>query len=206
MGSSDQSKDATVLLRAAAGGDREAADRLLPVVYQQLRAAAQVQLGGHAHQTLQATALVHEAYLKLIGPRRVPWQDRRHFYSAAAEAMRQILLDRARKVGRRGGPMASLSDIGDVSELFVADAERILAVDEAMRRLEAEDQEAAAIVRLRFFAGLSVEDAARALELSPRTAARLWSYARARLFDLIRAQESAEASASSFPPGDSLTT
>lgn len=177
------SRDATILLNAAAAGDREAADRLLPLVYDQLRKAAQRRLAGEAAaQTLSATALVHEAYLKLIGPRRLPWAGRGHFYAAAAQAMRRILLDRARGRARNGGKPVSLHDIEDVAALADADPEKILAVDAAIARLEADDPEAAAIVRLRFFAGLSVEDAAQALGTSPRTVARLWAFARAALY------------------------
>jgi RNA polymerase sigma factor (TIGR02999 family) len=173
-------------MNAAAGGDKAAADRLLPVVYEQLRKAAQLDLVGERDgHTLSATALVHEAYLKLVGPRQVPWAGRGHFYAAAAEAMRRILLDLARSRGRMGGVGGGtlrLNEMGDVAALASADADQILAVDAAVRRLEEEDPEAAAVVRLRFYAGLSVDQAAEALGLSPRTAARLWTYARAVLF------------------------
>lgn len=166
---------------AAASGDKEAADRLLPLVYEQLRKAAQQDLAserlGH---TLSATALVHEAYLKLVGPREVAWASRGHFYAAAAQAMRRILVDHAR--GRRGGDPVPLTEVGDVAALPSAGSEQILAVDEALERLECSDPDAAASVRLRFFAGLSVDEAAAAMGLSPRTAARLWTYARAMLY------------------------
>src|SRR5438105_4367666 len=170
-------------MNAAAGGDKAAADRLLPLVYEQLRKAAQLDLvgerGGH---TLSATALVHEAYLKLIGPRELPWASRGHFYAAAAEAMRRILLDYARSRARHGGERRRFTELGDVAALAGADPGQIVAVDAAVRRLETEDPEAAAVVRLRFYAGLSVDQAAEALGLSPRTAARLWTYARAALY------------------------
>lgn len=176
----------TLLMQSAAEGDRAAADALLPLVYNQLRAAAQHQLAterpGHS---LQATALVHDAYLKLVGPRQIPWQNRAHFYAAAAEAMRRILLDHARSRSRRAGriaPASKLADITDVAALSLADPEQIVAVDAALRRLESEDPESAAVVRLRFYAGLSVDQAAEALNISPRSAARLWTYARAVLF------------------------
>jgi len=176
-------EDATRLMLAAASGDVGAADQLLPLVYEQLRQAAQVDLAGERPgHTLCATALVHEAYVKLVGPRRVPWAGRGHFYAAAAEAMRRILLDHARAHGRRGGKRIELSDLGDVAALASAGAEEIVAVDEALGRLEGEDPQAAALVRLRFFAGLSVDEAAQSLGLSPRTAARLWTYARAVLY------------------------
>ena len=171
-------------MNAAASGDKDAANRLLPLVYDQLRKAAELDLAGERPgHTLSATALVHEAYLKLVGPRRIPWAGRAHFYGAAAQAMRQILLDHARARQRRGGNKRPLTQIQDVSALFSADSDQIMAVDDAVRRLESEDPEAASLVRLRFYAGLSVDDAAEALGLSPRTAARLWSYARAVLYE-----------------------
>jgi RNA polymerase sigma factor (TIGR02999 family) len=167
---------------AAAGGDKGAADQLLPLVYEQLRAAAQRDLAGErASHTLSATTLVHEAYLKLVGPREIPWANRGHFYAAAAQAMRRILLDHARARGRRG-ETRPLTEILDVAALACAGSEQILAVDEAVGRLERDDPQAAAIVRLRFYAGLPVDEAAAALGLSPRSAARLWTYARAVLY------------------------
>jgi RNA polymerase sigma factor (TIGR02999 family) len=167
----------------AAAGDQMAADRLLPLVYEQLRKAAQIQLAGErSDHTLSATALVHEAYLKLVGPRDVPWAGRGHFYVAAAQAMRRILIDHARSP-RAGERKASrLTEIGDVQALAEAGPDQIVAVDAAFGRLEQEDAEAAALVRLRFYAGLDVDQAAEALGISPRTAARLWAYARAVLF------------------------
>ena len=166
--------DATRYMLAAANGDKDAADSLLPLVYDQLRKAAQQDLASeNPGHTLSATALVHEAYLKLVGPREVPWASRGHFYAAAAQAMRRILVDHARARGRRGGDKLPLTDEVDVSALASAGSEQILAVHEALERLERDDPEAAAIVRLRFFAGLSVDEAAAAMELSPRTAARL---------------------------------
>lgn len=175
--------DATLLMNAAAAGDRTAADRLLPLVYEQLRKAARRRLEGEAAgQTLSATALVHEAYLKLLGPRKRPWAGRGHFYAAAAQAMRRILVDRARSRRRGGGRPLSLAEIEDVAALADGDPEKILAVDAAVARLEVEDPDVAAVVRLRFFAGLSVDDAAKALGTSPRTVARLWAYARAALY------------------------
>lgn len=181
--SESEPEDATRWLLAAAGGEREAADRLLPLIYEQLRKAAQRDLAGEREgHTLSATALVHEAYLRLIGPREVPWAGRGHFYAAAAEAMRRILLDHARARGRRGGEARPWTELVDVAELSAADSGQIVAVDQALARLERDDPEAAAVVRLRFYAGLSVDEAAQALGLSARTTARLWSYARAVLF------------------------
>ena len=168
---------------AAASGDQVAADRLLSVVYDQLRATAQKQLATErGDHTLSATALVHEAYLKLAGPRTVPWDGRAHFYAAAAQAMRRILIDHARSRHRRGGAHVQLTDLEDVGTLASANSEQILAVDAAVDRLEADDPEAAELVRLRFYAGLAVDDAARAMGISPRSAARLWRFARAALF------------------------
>lgn len=175
--------DATRLLLAASSGDKAAADSLLPLVYEQLRKAGQLALAGEAQgHTLTATALVHEAYLKLVGPRELPWANRAHFYAAAAEAMRRILLDHARARGRRGGKPLRLDEVADVVALASAGSDEILAVDEAIGRLGSEDPLAAALVRLRFYAGLSVDEAAEALGMSPRSAARLWVYARAALY------------------------
>jgi RNA polymerase sigma factor (TIGR02999 family) len=176
-------REVTSRLGAISTGELDAAASLLPLVYAQLRKAAQLQMGGERRgHILSATALVHEAYLKLVGPREVPWAGRGHFYVAAAQAMRRILLDHARSRAGRVQGQVRLSDIGDVAALSPADSEQIVAVDRAMARLEAGDPEAAAVVRLRFYAGLSVEQAAAALGLSPRTAARLWTHARAVLF------------------------
>lgn len=170
-------------MNAAASGDKDAADRLLPLIYEQLRKAAELDLAGErSGHTLSATALVHEAYLKLVGPRQIPWAGRGHFYAAAAQSMRRILIDHARSHKRQRGNKSRLTEIADVASLVAADSDQIVAVDDAVRRLESVDAEAAAVVQLRFYAGLSVDDAAEVLGLSPRTAARLWSYARAVLY------------------------
>jgi len=183
MDSAKPPTDASVLLSAAGRGDQKAARDLLPLVYDELRrAAGRVLSGERAGHTLTPTALVHEAYLKVAGPRDVPWADRRHFYFAAAEAMRRILIDHARARGRRVGPALPLTDVVDLATLASADSEQIEAVDRALTRLEEEDSEAAAIVRLRLYSGLSVEQSAEALGVSPRTAARLWQFARAKLY------------------------
>jgi RNA polymerase sigma factor (TIGR02999 family) len=176
-------------MNAAADGDTAAAGRLLPLVYEHLRGAAQQRMAAERDgHTLSATALVHEAYLKLVGPRKVPWEGRGHFYAAAAQAMRRILIDHARARQARGGGALRLEDIGDVGALAAADSGQILAVEAALARLEDEDPEAAAVVRLRFFAGLSVDRAAEVLGISPRTAARLWAYARAVLYREVSGQ------------------
>ena len=179
--------EVTRILTAIEGGDACAADKLLPLVYDQLRAIARQRIAQErAGHTLQATALVHEAYLRLVGRQKVGWANRSHFYLAAAEAMRRILIEHARKRNRikRGGDhrRAPVS----VADLAAAqDSEEIVAVDDAIRRLGEEDAQAAKVVRLRFFAGLSVDETARALDLSPRTVAREWAYARAWLHDAL---------------------
>jgi len=175
----------------AALSDAERAERLLPLVYEQLRAAAQRALRAErTGHTLQATALVHEAFLKLVGPREVPWQNRAHFYAAAAEAMRRILVDhaRARAAERRGGPDARRAAI-DLAGLPDPASEQqsagFLILDEAIARFSAVDPEAAAVVRLRYFAGLSVDDTASALGVSAPTVKRAWTFARAWLKETI---------------------
>ena len=185
--------DPTRLLNAAVAGDKAAADRLLPLVYDQLRQAAQLQMGRErSDHTLSATALVHEAYLKLIGPREVPWRGRRHFYVAAAEAMRRILLDHARTRARlkRGGdgghiPAASIVAFESLGEFSTREPEEIVSFDDAIRRLETEAPDSAAVVHLRFFCGLTIDQTAEALGVSGRTVDRRWLYARAWLHRAI---------------------
>lgn len=166
----------------AGRGDPMPAEALLPLVYDELRRLASRRLRREASgQTLQATALVHEAYLRLIGndPGRC-WDGRGHFYAAAAEAMRRILVENARRRGRqkRGGGRARAELLE--ADLAVDDPpDEVLLVDEALERLAAEDRQAAELVKLRYFAGLSVEEAAKALGLSRATAYRHWTYARA---------------------------
>lgn len=176
---------ATRLLRAAGAGAPGAADELFPLVYAQLRAIAQQRMRGEQRgHTLQATALVHEVYLRLLGDGQTPsWTSRAHFFRAAAEAMRRILIEHARRRGRvkRGGEMKRAPI--DVLDLSNDDApEQILALDAAIARLDQRDARAAEIVRLRFYAGLGVEDVASALKLSERTVKREWAFARAWLF------------------------
>ncbi|MCX5689792.1 MAG: ECF-type sigma factor [Planctomycetota bacterium] len=185
--------DPTLLLQAAAAGDRAAADKLLPLVYAQLRQSAQVCLAGErSGHTLSATALVHEAYLKLVGPREVSWAGRGHFYAAAAEAMRRVLLDHARSRGREkrggiGGQPARRADFASVAELAaLPDSGEIVSFDSALRRLEEESPDAARVVQLRFFAGLSVEQTALAIGVSDRTVNRHWTFARAWLHRAVQ--------------------
>jgi len=179
--------DVTRILYAIEDGDAKAAAELLPVVYDQLRKIAQQRMSGErAGHSLEATALVHEAYLRLVGDdgEGLRWANRAHFFAAAAEAMRRILVDHARGKGRlkRGGGQARLSL--SVAALGAEDenSDEILALDEALRRLEKQDERMARIVSLRFFAGLGVEETAQALEISPRTVKRDWATARAWLF------------------------
>jgi RNA polymerase sigma factor (TIGR02999 family) len=185
--------DVTQLLDAAAAGDRKAAAELLPLVYDELRQLAAARMAAESpNQTLQPTALVHEAYLRLIGAadeRR--WENRGHFFAAAAEAMRRILVDEARRkrTEKHGGHRRRV-ELPDVpADPEVAD-EQLLALDAALTRLSTEDPVAARVVELRHFAGLSIEDAAASLGLSRATAYRHWTYARAWLRDAVASAES----------------
>lgn len=178
----------TRLLEKATGGSVSASDELLRLVYNQLRAIAQIRMSNErqAH-TLQATALVNEAYLKLLGRQDVHWAGRSHFFRAAAEAMRRILVDhaRARNADKRGGGKAALA-ITSIAELGEdQNPSGMLALDEALTRLHEVDAQAAEVVRLRFFAGLTEEQTAEALSLSGRTVRRDWAFARGWLRDWL---------------------
>lgn len=175
----------TRLLERASSGDPAAAHELLPLVYEQLRAsAAQRMAAERPGHTLQPTALVHEAYLRLVGQGHTTWDGRAHFYVAAANAMRRILIDHARRRGRqkRGGDWrrVTLNSV-DLAQETVP-IEEIVSVDGAIRRLEERDERLAKIVRLRFFAGLSVQEIAAALGVTDRTVRREWVVARAWLY------------------------
>lgn len=188
--------DATLLMSSATGGDTGAAARLLPLVYDQLRKAAQLQLDaerpGH---TLSATALVHDAYIRLAGTREVPWAGRKHFYAAAAEAMRRILIDHARaKYGRtpvsRDARRRALGITGLGTINTADEADGLIALDDSLSRLEGVDPGAAAVVRLRFYAGLDIEQTALTLGVSASTVKRDWAFARGWLHeDLERQRE-----------------
>lgn len=182
--------DVTHILSAIERGDAHAAEELLPLVYDELRNLAALRLAQERPgQTLQATALVHEAYLRLVGAKQSRhWDSRGHFFAAAAEAMRRILLNRARDKNRdkRGGGRCRV-DLDQIEIALDTDDELLIALDEALSLLEAEDAQAARLVSLRFFAGLTLKDAAAALELAPRTAERQWAYARAWLYARLRA-------------------
>jgi RNA polymerase sigma factor (TIGR02999 family) len=188
--------DVTQILAAIDQGDPRAADQLMPLVYDELRKLAAQKLAHEAQaHSLQATMLVHEAYLRLVGPGSTQsWDGRRHFFAAAAEAMRRILVNRARDRGRvkRGGGWRRLHL--DQIDLSVADPpDELLILSDALDRLAEEDPTCAELVKLRFFAGLTLEEAAATLGVVRRTADRYWAFARSWLYDALRkAEESAE--------------
>jgi RNA polymerase sigma factor (TIGR02999 family) len=182
-------KDVTLLLQSV-GRDGDASQRLLSAVYEELRAMARQRLRHErAGHTLQATALVHEAYLKLIGQQSLPWRHRAHFFGACANAMRQILVEhaRAKTAQKRGGGRRRAELIDAAAD--AADLDLILAVDESLERLRAEDARAAEVVELRFFAGLETSEIAAALETSERTVHREWAFARARLLQMFQSDD-----------------
>jgi RNA polymerase sigma factor (sigma-70 family) len=206
--------DVTLMLEAIAGGDQQAAEQLLPIVYDELRRLAAARMAEEKQGlTLQPTALVHEAYLRLTGhgsagaspsqagaspshagasPSHPPggeakWDGRGHFFAAAAEAMRRILIDAARKRKRlkRGGDLERV-DLDEVAADASIPGEDLIDLDEALQKFTAEDPLKAELVRLRFYAGLSVEEAGECLGIARATADRYWSYARAWLYDRLR--------------------
>lgn len=174
----------TRLLEQAGGGNAQALQELLPLVYEDLRRAAhRLMAEERLDHTLQPTALVHEAYLRLVGNRRLPWANRAHFYTAAAEAMRRILIDhgRARRSRKRGGGGVRVPhSAADVADSW--DLERILSLDEALSRLIQRDPGIGDVVRLRFYAGLTVQETAEALGISPATVKRRWEFGRTWLY------------------------
>jgi RNA polymerase sigma factor (TIGR02999 family) len=182
------SREVSRILRAAEAGEPADLAALFPLVYESLRKIAARQMAGERRDhTLQTTALVHETYLRLVGEERLGWSSKAHFYAAAAEAMRRILVEHARARGRvkRGGARrreaVSLADL--VSD---ADPHEFLAVDEALRRLEETDARAGSVARLRLYAGLSVGETAEALGVPLRTVEREWAYARAWLSERLQ--------------------
>jgi RNA polymerase sigma factor (TIGR02999 family) len=187
--------DVTQILNAIEAGDPQAAAELLPLVYNELRKLAAARMAAEAPgQTLQPTALVHEAYLRLVGGAEPQeWSNRGHFFAAAAEAMRRILVDDARrkKAAKHGGGMrrVGLDAATPAAPVVPADdsaADDLLALDEALRQFEAEEPLRARLVKLRYFAGLSIPEAAAALGVSVATAKRHWVYARSWLYGKIR--------------------
>lgn len=177
--------DVTQILKQMEAGDTAATGQLLPLVYAELRRLAAAKMSYEVpDHTLQPTALVHEAYLKLIGPGSAPgWRGRQHFLMAAAEAMRRILIDRARRKQRnkRGGDRQRVP-LDEAALLVDAAPDEVLLIDEALQRLAQEDRQAAQVAELCYFAGLDVEMAAEVLDISRATAYRHWKYARAWLF------------------------
>jgi RNA polymerase sigma factor (TIGR02999 family) len=181
--------DVTKILDRVQQGDGNAAGELFPLIYDELRNLAAAQMAKQPPgQTLQATALVHEAFLRLTGGRRESWRDRAHFFRAAAEAMRCILVDQARKKSRwkRGGRLERV-DLEGLELATQAAPDELLVVQEALERLAAEDAPKAELVKLRFFVGLTTAEAAKVLGVSEPTVKRHWDYARAWLMKEIRA-------------------
>src|SRR5262245_25814870 len=183
-------QDVTQILDAMGQGDRHAAEQLLPLLYQELRRLATRLMEREAPgQTLQATALVHEAWVRLVdATEEQKWKHRGHFFAAAAEAMRRILVEKARRKQRvKHGGEHQRVELDDDRLVCAVPSEQILALDEALERFGQEEPEKAQLVKLRFFAGLSIEEAAETLGISRATASRHWTYARAWLHDAVSA-------------------
>jgi RNA polymerase sigma factor (TIGR02999 family) len=180
----------TLMLEAVARGEKQASEELLPLVYNELRQLAGAHMAREAAgHTLQPTALVHEAWLRLAGNRGQSWQNRAHFFGAAAEAMRRILIERARRRSRlKRGSGQALLDIADFDIAEALPDDKILLVDEALERFKAEDPEKARIVVMKFYGGLTNEEIAEVLGVNERTVRRQWDYAKAWLFDCISEQ------------------
>ncbi|HEY6122910.1 MAG TPA: sigma-70 family RNA polymerase sigma factor, partial [Pyrinomonadaceae bacterium] len=187
------------LLNEWGSGNKEVLEELLPVIYNELRHLAHGFLfherSGH---TLQTTALVHEAYLKLIDQRDARWQNRAHFFAIAAQAMRRILIDSARKhrAQKRGGPAEKVS-LTEAGEISTKSDSALLALDEALNELAEIDAEQSRIVELRYFAGLTIEETAEVMQLSPATIKREWATARAWLYQTLSERE--------HPPGQAIS-
>lgn len=182
------SPEITRLLHDFSGGSRNAFDELVPIVYEELhRLARQYIRHESADATICATELVHEAYMKLVDQQRTRWKDRAHFYAIAAQAMRRILIDqaRSRKAGKRGGgqPVLQLDACGDIA---IVHAEELIVLDEALSRLAAIDPRQSRVVECRYFAGLTIEETAEVLGISPTTVKQDWSLAKAWLFREMR--------------------
>lgn len=175
--------EVTRMLDAIEHGDSRAAEDLLPVVYNELRRLAAHKMAGEGSgHTLQATALVHEAYLRLVGGTGQRFENREHFFAAAAEAMRRILVDHARrKKSLKRGSGAAVEQLDEGAFILSAPADELLAVHEALDGLAAQDPAAAQLVKLRYFVGMTMEEAASTLNMAPRSTERLWTYAKAWL-------------------------
>jgi RNA polymerase sigma factor (TIGR02999 family) len=181
----------TLVLHAIGRGDERASEELLPLVYNELRRHASARMAQEAPgQTLQPTALVHEAWLRIFDGGDSRWQNRAHFFGAAAEAMRRILIENARKKSRlkRGGNQRLL-DVNDIEIADTTPEEKILLIDDAVEQLQAQDPEKARVVMLKFFGGLTNQQVAQSLEVTERTVERHWAYAKAWLFQTIRGQQ-----------------
>ena len=180
----------TLVLAGLKRGEDGSADELLRLVYTELRRIAAWKMANEsAAHTLQPTALVHEAWLRLTAAEGGNWQNRAHFFGAAAEAMRRILIDRARRRNalRRGGKQERVDlEECDVASVTLPEDARLLALDEALQKFAAEDPEKAELIRLRYFAGLTIEQAAETLGISKATAKRWWSFGRAWLYDEMK--------------------
>jgi RNA polymerase sigma factor (TIGR02999 family) len=192
-----ENSDVTLLLSALTRGDQGAASKLMPVVYDELRRLAGAYMRRErVDHTLQATALVHEAYLKLVEQRSVNWQSRAHFFGIAAQLMRRILIDHARGHSRqkRGGDEKKVS-LDEAFVLSEQQADELLAVDDSLNQLAKIDPRQAKVVEMRFFGGLSVEEAAEALGVSPKTVKRDWSVAKAWLYADLKERYGIDAAA-----------
>ena len=180
--------DLTQILQAVERGEENSSERLLPLVYDELRRLAAIKMSREAqNQTLQPTALVHEAWLRLTTDEEMGWQNRGHFFGAAAEAMRRILIERARRRSRlkHGGGQVRI----DIQELELADTtpdEKVLLINEALERLQAEDPEKARVVVMKFFGGLTNREVAESMNVTERTVERHLAYAKAWLFSAVR--------------------
>jgi len=182
--------DVTRVLESIQKGDPQAADELLPLVYGELRKLAASKMANEApNQTLQPTALVHEAWLRLVGEANPKFAGRAHFFAAAAEAMRRILIDKARRKRalRHGGDQYRV-DLEDLDVAAPGNEDELLAVNEALDQLAAQNQSEAELVKLRYFVGMTIQEAAEVLGISARTAGNYWNHARAWLYRAVKAQ------------------
>lgn len=183
--------DVTLILSAIEQGDENAADKLLPLVYKELHRLAEHKMSkespGH---TLQATALVHEAYIRLVGSEQHNWNSRAHFFGAAAEAMRRILIENARRKKRlKHGSSRKKVELRDDDIVIESPSDDLIALDEALTKLNELDKTKAELVKLRYFAGLTLEQIACILDISPATAKRYWTYSKAWLYSQIHSRE-----------------
>lgn len=189
-GFNSRMSDITHVLQAIQRGEGQAADELLPLVYEELRRLAAARMAHEAAgQTLQPTALVHEAWLRLVSDQERSWHNRAHFFAAAAEAMRRILIENARRKSRikRGGGLARI-DIDTVELAEITPDEKMLLIDDAIQELQAENPERAKVVVMKFFGGLTNQEVAASMGVTERTVERHWAYAKAWIFQNIRSQ------------------